>query len=76
MRTTSKTQEAVAKFLSGDVVGALRIGSTFKIGVSKEEQGILKRGYECFVHPKFYSQICDVEDCKKRAAALFSSKFI
>ena len=53
----SKTKQMLALYTAGDIKGALRLASTFKIGVPREEQKLLKRGYECIVHPQTYKQM-------------------
>lgn len=36
---------------------ALRIAKDFKLGISKEQQKMMSRAYECMVHPDFYEAI-------------------
>lgn len=72
----SKTLQAKEAFLSGDVKEALKIASTFKIGLIKGEMTVLKRGYEAIVHPAFYKQLGkDPEALIKEASELFVVKF-
>lgn len=73
----SKTRQAVEKFLSGDVKGALKIAGTFRIGLTKDEQATLKRGYECMINPTFYVQLGkDPEECQRKACSLFRAKWV
>lgn len=73
----SKTKQAVGAFQAGDLKGALKIASTFRIGVSAEAREVLKRGYECIVHPNTYRQMGkDPEGCIKEASAVFYDVFI
>lgn len=53
----TKTQKAINLFKSKDFKGALKVFSTFKAGISKKDSAILKRGYECYVNPDFYTQL-------------------
>lgn len=36
---------------------ALQAASSFKLGLSTLDQKVLKRGYECIVHPDIYKQM-------------------
>jgi len=40
-----------------DYKSALRIASCFRLGISREDQIVMKRGYECLVYPQFYQSI-------------------
>jgi len=42
---------------SGDYKQALKIAKTFKLGLTPNQQDIIKRAYECFMYPGFYKQI-------------------
>lgn len=41
----------------GEFKKALKIAKDFRFGISKSDSDAMKRGYECMVNPKFYSQI-------------------
>lgn len=70
-------KEAVSEFLSGNIKAALRIASEFRLGVTKEERGTMKRGYECFVHASMYRQLGkDPEACIAEATKVFQLKFL
>lgn len=53
----TKTDQALALIAAGQVKEGLKIFSTFKLGLTKEQCGKLKTGYECLVHPEFYKQL-------------------
>ena len=36
---------------------ALRIAKDFRLGITKSDSDVLKMGYECIVHPRFYQQL-------------------
>lgn len=73
----TKTNQAREAYLNGDVKTALRIASSFRLGLSREESILLKRGYECLVHPTFYIQLgMNPEKTVADALDLFRSKFL
>lgn len=73
----SKTSQAVAAYEAGDYKTALKIASTFRIGVSKQQSNILKKGYECYVWPEQYRQMKqDPEKCAQEAIDLFKDLFM
>lgn len=77
MEPVSKTRQAVALFLQGKVKEALKIAGTFRIGLTKDQQATLKRGYECMHNPQFYQQLGkDPEECQRQACELFRSKWV
>ena len=53
-RKTDRVRRLVAE---GEYKEALRIAKDFHLGISKYESDLMKRGYECIVHPEFYSSI-------------------
>lgn len=72
----SKSQQARDAFKTGDVKNALKIASTFKIGVTRKQKAILSRGYEVLVNPSFYKQLGYVpEECVANASTLFVELF-
>jgi len=72
----SKTTQVKELIGSGDHKSALRIASTFKIGVSSAESKVLKRGYECLVHPEFYKQLnIDCQSAIASAVTLCTAKW-
>lgn len=72
-----KTELAKQAFIGGDVKQALKLASGFKLGLTKEDQSILKRGYECLVNPGFYVQLGkDPQVCIESAKVLFAQKWM
>jgi len=53
----SKSDTVRRLVASGQYKAALRIAKDFRLGITKEQAGNLKRGYECLVHPAFYQSI-------------------
>lgn len=53
----TKTATAFQTLESGDVRGALKILSTFKLGLTNEQRKALKLGYEVLTFPNFYQQL-------------------
>lgn len=50
--------EMVKQYINNDEIRkALALAKTFKIGLTREERGILARGYECMTHRQFYVQL-------------------
>jgi hypothetical protein len=57
----SKTQLVRNHIEAGNIKEALRIGSGFRVGI---DRSVVKRGYECCVHPDFYRAIGkDIDTC-------------
>lgn len=53
-----RKSDAVRRLVAdGDFKAALRIAKDFRLGITKEDSDSMKRGYECLLHPDFYSQI-------------------
>lgn len=70
----SKTDQMLALLESGQGREALKIASTFRIGLSPADQKALKTAYEALTHPSFYRQLgidleqavrAGVEVCRK-----------
>lgn len=73
----SKTNQAIAAFVGGDYKQALKIASTFRMGVTKQQSNCLKKGYECFVWPDQYRQLKqDPQACIEAAKAVFEELFM
>lgn len=73
----TKTQEAKVLLDAGDTKGALRILSTFTMGLEKQDQVALKRGYECLVRPDFYKSLgFNTAECVQRAVAIANTKIL
>lgn len=76
MRPT-RTAEARALFLQGQVKAALRIAKTFRLGLTPEERAALVRGYECMVHPDFYRALGKDPGAEvERAIRVFREKIL
>jgi hypothetical protein len=72
-----KLAQAKVAFAGGDTKTALRIVSGFFAGLSRDELGTFKDGYEAIVHPHFYRQVRrDPDALVERACALFRSKYL
>lgn len=63
-----KTDRVRSLVAAGDYKAALRIAKDFRLGISKTESDLMKRGYECMAtSPRFYQSIgLDVEECIRR----------
>lgn len=73
----SKTQQAIQKYIAGDIKVALRLVSDFRIDITMSERACLKRGYECLIRPEFYRQLGkNPEDCVAMAKGVFEKKFL
>lgn len=53
-RKSDRVRRLVAE---GEYKDALRIAKDFRLGISRYESDLIKRGYECLVHPEFYKSI-------------------
>ena len=53
-RKSDKVRRLVAE---GNYRAALRIAKDFRLGITKEQSDIMKRGYECMTHASFYKSI-------------------
>lgn len=73
----SKTSQAVAAFEEGDLKLALKIASTFRMGVTPEQAKALKKGYECHLYASTYIQMGqDPEACIEAARKVFQELFM
>lgn len=63
-RKSDRVRRLVAE---GEYREALRIAKDFRLGISKTESDLMKRGYECLAtSPAFYRSIgLDVDKCVK-----------
>lgn len=67
-----KTQQAIASFNAGDLKTALKLASSFRIGITRAQSAVLKRGYECLVWPEQYRQLKkDPDQCVAEAKSVF-----
>ena len=48
MNSNTKTQQLVNKYNSGDIKGAVKILSSFRIGITKEQKRILEIAKDCY----------------------------
>lgn len=72
----SKQSIAISRLRNGDVKGALKMASSFRLGVSDEESTVLKRGYECMINPRFYAQLgYDPKSETEKAKAVMNALF-
>jgi hypothetical protein len=73
----TKTSEALALFKAGKIKEALRIFSTFKIGLTKQDREVLKTAYECLSgKASFYKSIgIDTEQVVKSAELFIQTKY-
>lgn len=73
----TKTQIAVEAFTAGDAKAALKLASSFKMGITKQQSAVLKRGYECMTFPDTYRQMGkDPAVCVEAAKSLFTELFV
>lgn len=73
----TKTQQAKADLEAGKVKEALRVLSTFTMGLDKQDQIQLKRGYECLVRPVFYETLgFDPKHCVDVAIKIAKTKIL
>lgn len=73
----SKTSQAVEAFKKQDFKKALKLASSFRIGITRQQSAVLKRGYECLVWPSQYLQLKkDPDLCVEEAKVLFSNLWI
>jgi len=64
----SKVRELVK---AEDYKAALQGAKDFRIGVSEEQRSVMRRAYECMVHPEFYRQIGkNIEECIQAGVAV------
>lgn len=48
---------------------ALQICKSFKIGITKEQKNVMRRAYECIVHPRFYIELgVDTEEAIRKGS--------
>ena len=53
-----RKSDAVRRLVAcGEYKDALRIASNFTRGISPKDRDVMKRGYECWIHPAFYQSI-------------------
>lgn len=52
-----KSDRVRSLLAEGNYKAALQIAKDFRIGISKAESDLMKRGYEAMVHPEFYRSI-------------------
>lgn len=73
----TKTQQVQDSFAAGNFQDGLRIAKTFKLGLTKEEQAQIVRGYECKVRPDFFRAIKkDPEQEYVKALVVVSTKLL
>jgi hypothetical protein len=73
----TKTAQAISLFNSGNMVGALKLFSGFRIGFSKEEQRTLQIAYESHIgKEEFYKSIAvDTDTIKAQAISIIKIKY-
>jgi len=73
----TKTSKAVELFQMGNIVSALKIFSTFRIGFCNEEKRTLEIAYESMTgNEKFYQNIgIDTERMKVKANEIIREKY-
>jgi len=72
-----KTDIAIDHYNNGRTKEALKIAKTFKIGLTKEEQGQIVRAYECMVHGDFYKMIGKNPETEiKKGINVFKDKIV
>ncbi|MDE7193787.1 MAG: hypothetical protein K2O14_07425 [Oscillospiraceae bacterium] len=53
----TKSDKVRALVASGEYKKALAIVKGFRIGITKKQQDMMTRAYECMVHPEFYKSL-------------------
>jgi len=53
----NKTKQLRAHYAKGEKKEALRIASSFRMDITKEDHNVLKKGYECFHYGDTYRQM-------------------
>ena len=73
----TKTSQALSLFSSGDLVGALKLFKTFRIGFTKEERRKLEIAHESMTGKEdFYKSLkLDTATIKAEAIQLIKSKY-
>lgn len=69
----SKTDQVRLALREADDRTALRIGKTFRYGMSQEDRKQVARAAECLCHPDFYEQLGydSIEEIEKGIAVLW-----
>ena len=57
MMPEKKTDTVRRLVADGDFKRALSIVKGFRLGIAREDMGIMKRAYECLIYPDFYRQL-------------------
>ena len=73
----TKTSKAIDLFSQGNTIAALKIFSTFRIGLSADEKRTLEIAYESMTgNERFYQDIgVDTEDMKIKANEIIREKY-
>lgn len=75
---TTATKQATDLLAAGNLLGALRIFSTFKLGFSKEERRTIQLAFEGLTGKKeFYQKLkIDTDACLIEAVAILTKKYL
>ena len=59
-----KAQDVRKQMAAKNYKAALYGAKDFRIGVSQEQRSVMRRAYECMVHPEFYRGLGkNIEEC-------------
>jgi len=74
---TTKTSQAIALFVSGNISEALKIFKTFRVGFTKEENRIITIAYEGQTgRESFYQCIgINISDMNEQAKEIIKTKY-
>jgi hypothetical protein len=66
-----KAQDVRNLIGQGEYKKALSGAKDFRIGVTREQRSVMRRAYECMVHPEFYRQIGkNLDECIQAGIAV------
>lgn len=56
-KRVTKTYRVKDSMKKGNWKNAFKLAKTFKLGITIEQQEVIKRAYECILYPRFFTQI-------------------
>ncbi len=72
----TKVEHALGFYKDGRLKESLKLLSTFRLNLTKEESSTIKRGYECFNNPSFYQSLGrNPQECIEQAEAVAQDFF-
>lgn len=71
-----KTEQVRLLVEAGNFKSAMKIAKGFRLGISKDQNDIITRAYECMVHPEFYKSIgVNTKKCIDSGIIIMESMF-